>query len=186
MVDEILERTSNCSGAEILPVVKSVLATATRGRIYAEARSMSQVVELARSIVGLNPAKVLLVPPEDVFGILNFSSTHRHSSWPWARVKAKQKKWRRYEGDTGLITTTIEGHNKKHLALIPRLGQDNLQKGPMRAPQALCLRRALESARTESYGRFIWKRQMFSTDGLLLIDLEKIDISPSSEPASYQ
>ncbi len=65
--------------------VISVLATATRGRIYAEARSIVLVIELARSIAELNPAKVSLVPAEDVFHIFNFSPSPGSSSWPWVR-----------------------------------------------------------------------------------------------------
>lgn len=176
-MNKFLEKISHCSDAGVR--VTSVLATATRGRIYAQARSIVEVIELARSIAALDPAKVSLVPPEDVFAILNFSSSNRQSSWPWARVRAKQKKWRHYVGDTGLITT-IEGHNKKHLALIPRLGYD--KNDAIRAPQALVSCRALESAKTGSYGRFTWKGQMFSPEGLLLIDLDKIAIIPLSAP----
>ncbi len=162
--------------------VISVLATATRGRIYAEARSIVLVIELARSIAELNPAKVSLVPAEDVFHIFNFSPSPGSSSWPWVRVLSNRRKWRWYAGDTGLIITT-EGH-KEYLALIPRLGSDNSREGQLRPPQVLASRHALETrqpTKTGSYGRFKWNGSMFSSEGLLLIDLENISVSSSSE-----
>lgn len=178
---KFLERASHYSDSGDL--VKSALATATTGRIYVEARSFAQVTKLARSIPELNPVKVMPVPPEDILKISNFSESPS-SSWPWARVQVNQSKWRWYVGDTGLITK-IEGHDKKYLALIPRLGSGNFQEGQLQAPQALVSRSVLEiqqAAKTGSYGKFFWKGQMFSSEGLLLIDLDNIAVLPSLEP----
>lgn len=176
MVSKILERASHSSTAGYLAT--SVIATTMPGRIYAEARNYTQVQKLAQSYAELNPLKVSPVPQEDIFKILDFSPSH--TDWPWAKVRGNRSKWRWYEGDMGLITR-VEGRNKKCLALIPRINVE----GQSRPPQALAVRRNMEirrAARAELYGRFVCEGDMFSAEGLLLVDLDNIPILPLFKP----
>ena len=163
--------------------ISSAIATSTPGRIYAEARTFVQVAKLARSFQELNPLQVSPVPREDIFRILNVSSSR--TRWPWAKVHGSQEKWRRYAGDTGLLTR-VEGRNKKYLALLPRIHtSDGTQEGLSRPPQALAVRSNLDNckaARTGLYGRYIWRGQLFSPEGVLLVDLDDINVLPLSNP----
>ena len=163
--------------------ISSAIATSTPGRIYAEARNFVQVAKLARSFAELNPLQVCPVPREEVFRILNISSSHIH--WPWAKVHGSQEKWRPYAGDTGLITR-VEGRNKKYLALIPRIHKlDGTQAGQSRPPQALAVRSNLGTCgavRTELYGGYTWRGHLFSPEGVLLVDLDNIAVLPLSKP----
>lgn len=178
LVFEVLQRALISSNPAEMAI--SVMATSTPGRIYAEVSSFSQVIKLARSFADLNPSKVSPVPREDIFNVLNFSPSHIR--WPWARMRGTKGKLSWYVGDTGLITK-IEGRNKKYLALIPRIS--GLQEGQSRPPQALAVRSSLENreaAKAELHGRFVWQGHLFSTEGLLLVDMDDVATLPLSEP----
>ena len=181
VVFKILERALHPSNARDLSV--SVVATPTPGRIYAESPSFAQVTRLARSFKELDSRNISPVPRESFFEILNFTPSHMH--WPWARVRGNRGKWRWYVGNTGLITK-IGGVQKKYLALIPRISDsDKAQQTQSRPPQALAVCRDLElrgAARAELHGNFLWKGKKFSAEGLLLVDLDDIDILPSFKP----
>ncbi len=117
------------------------------------------------------------VPREDVVKLLNTSpSTYVHGSW--ARVRGGKSKWSWYVGDTGLITQ-LEGRNESYLALIPRIASNGAEEGQSRPPHMLVSRRSLADMGTvkdDLYGRFVWKRQTFSAEGFLLVDLNDISI----------
>ena len=102
----------------------------------------------------------------------------------WARVRGGKSKWSRYIGDTGLITQ-LEGRNKSYLALIPRIASNGAEEGQSRPPHMLVSRRGLEvmgAVKDELYGRFVWKGQLFSAEGLLLVDLDDISILALLDP----
>lgn len=141
------------------------------------------MTRLSRSFEALNSLKVRPVPQEDVVKLLNTSlSTYVHGSW--ARVRGGKSKWSRYVGDTGLITEP-EGRNESHLALIPRIAPNGAEEGQSRPPHMLVSRRGLEKLGTvkdELYGRFVWKGQLFSAEGFLLVDLDDISTVALLDP----
>ncbi len=99
-------------------------------------------------------------------------------------MRGSQAKWRRYTGDTGLVTK-IEGRNKKYLALIPRLNTLDGIEDIQSRPQALAVRCNLNTSRatqTELYGRYVWRGHLFSPEGVLLVDLDDITVHSLSKP----
>jgi ribosomal protein L24 len=180
---KVLQRACHPSTPEVL--ASSIVATPIPGRIYAEVTGFAQATKLARSLAELDPLRISLVPREDIPKILNFASS-RHVCQQWARVGGKKKKWHWYQGDTGLIEK-VEGSRKKYLALIPRLVLEDVRGGQSRPRQALVERAVLEVqvglslVEDDEHGRFIWNKQTFSAEGLLLVDLDDIDILPLLE-----
>ncbi|KAF9470079.1 hypothetical protein BDN70DRAFT_902401, partial [Pholiota conissans] len=124
------------------PLAKSAVATHVPGRIYAEVGSFEEAVKLARSVSALNPSLVQPVPRERIMTVLNISSS-RYPLQQWARVSGKKKQWRIYTGDAGFIQR-FESYNKKFLALLPRLIQDEAEAQYTRPRQALAVRAQLE------------------------------------------
>lgn len=163
----------------------SVIATAIPGRIYAEVSGYAQALKLARSVEELIPSHISPVPREDIAKILNFGSS-RHECQQWARIRGKKKAWHWYQGDTGLVEE-FEENGKKYLALIPRLALEDVCEGQSRPRQALVERAVLEArfgvalVENDEHGGFIWDKQRFSAEGLLLVDLDDIDILPILE-----
>lgn len=180
---KVLLRACHPSTPEIL--ASSIVATTIPGRIYAEVGGFAQATKLAQSLAELDPSRISPVPREDIPKILNFASS-RHACQQWARVGGKKKKWNWYQGDTGLIEK-VEGSRKKYLALIPRLVLEDVRGGQSRPRQVLVERAMLEGqvgaslVKNDKHGRFIWNKQMFSAEGLLLVDLDDIDILPLLE-----
>ena len=167
----------------------SALATTLPGRIYAIARSFKPVAKLSLSFAALSPSKVRPLLPEDTLKVLKLSPSS-HIRWSWARVRGRKSKCGWYVGDTGFITQ-VEGRNKNHLALIPRLALNSVGEGQSRPPLMLVSRRRLEAlgrVKDELYGRFVWKGQTFSGEGFLLVDLDDISIlaSPDTLPSSAE
>ncbi|KAF8192199.1 hypothetical protein BJ912DRAFT_925104 [Pholiota molesta] len=164
---KVLQRACHPSTPEVL--ASSIVATPIPGRIYAEVTGFAQATKLARSLAELDPLRISLVPREDIPKILNFASS-RHACQQWARVGGKKKKWHWYQGDTGLIEK-VEGSRKKYLALISKTRFGGL----------LEVQVGLSLVEDDEHGRFIWNKQTFSAEGLLLVDLDDIDILPLLE-----
>lgn len=175
----ILHRSLNASMGE--PLALSVVATSVPGRIYAEVTSFANAMTLARSVPELDPTRVIPVPRDEIMSVLSTPSSGRRRQ-QWARV-GRKKKWSWYAGDTGLIEM-FEGSRKKYLALLPRLQLAQGVGSDSRPSQALVERAHLQAqvgvdaVKDELHDRYIWKGHVFSAEGLLLVDLDDIDILP--------
>ncbi|KAF8199073.1 hypothetical protein BJ912DRAFT_687982 [Pholiota molesta] len=182
-VFQILRKSMHPTAPQVLAT--SALATSVPGRIYAEVNTFAQATTLAQAIPELKPSRISPVPRDELYRILNIAST-RLAPHQWARVAGRRRKWRVYGGDTGLVLM-IQGSEKLYLALVPRLAIGDADPEVQRPPQALLERLHLahikgeKSIKEDIEGRYIWKGYMFSKEGFLLIDLDKIELLPLVE-----
>lgn len=161
----------------------SAFATSLPGRIYAEVPTFQEAKTLARAISELDATHIRPLTLDEYFHVLRVTDVPKPHRW--ARVESKKKKWHWYKGDTGLVKK-VEGQGKLYLYLIPRLTTPLLEKVQSQPPQALVNRLHLQNLPgaavvVDGDGSFKNGKETYNADGLMMVDLDDIDILPLAE-----